>query len=1058
MSSNKNSTWIKISVKKSSVIVLILLLVVSTNVILVQKSNVRIESISTANNYKSNSDLIGNSLPSVDIKKSFILPNETSVYRTSDSFDGYTLFVLDRFNKYGSRDHSSVLMVVDMDGNVVADKHLGNHIMGIYETAQFIDSNTVLFGSETGAKLWNFYSDQITDLSIQGHHEYEYNSNNDTIFTFNSHIIDIEGTEYFYTKIQEYTLGGVLVWELDTSTFIDPSQWCPYEDTYSDTIGSYPDITHANSIFYDAEEDIIYCNVRNVNTFYKIDHTTKEIVWGLGEWGNFSLFDKNGNPKSNLFYHPHSVEKLDDNTFILFDNDYHNQTDIFNGESRLLEITINEQTKTANVSWDWIGTSDYQSNIWSDADRLPNGNRLGTFGTYGHGGSLVYGARLTEVNEEGDVVWEYNFVNSDYYGYSVYRAERFRLSPTIKSPNDTWFLTSESVDLTWQTWYDSSIGNKINGSYELFVDEILTDSDNVTFEQFWNPANISIDLGIYPEGQYNFTLVVSDDKGHKSTEMILVNVGDYSVKRNGPEEIEIGEINTIIRWSGFTVSPLWMNLTIDDVLTRSEEWNGTTIEYDLGPLSVGMHNITLQIFNSTILLFNDSFWIQVYTTAPPEILSEPIDQSIVWNTSLMLQWDIFDNSPNYWEILANNLVVNSDYWTSKSLLLNWSLPTFDEGIYNITLKIIDRVGMIRTSTVWITISSPSPPIFASEPYNIDIYWGQTGITLVWEVHGGSNWEFLQDGMSILSGDVTSKFIDYSFNDWFSGIWLLGLYNLTLVVYDDLGEQVSSSVLINIQIQLSDPYVDEFIDSKSAYIENGENSIGAPDGVFTKIFAEYGAGYITLDMGASENILDGTGNDFQVIASSGEYTCWVGEEIDSEFVLLGLGSGNVLFDLSSVSLSSVRYVRIQYNSGGFVELDAIEAIHFNSPTEDNDSPSINSPLDFWIWDNQSFIRFTWEASDPTHFNYSIEVNEEIFMSGYWDGSDIGFTYFWETAKLHTFTLTLFDVFGNSAIDTVNVDIRDSDVNGSPIAYIAAVLGIIVLVFIQKKRGFRIKHEK
>ncbi len=59
--------------------------------------------------------------------------------------------------------------------------------------------------------------------------------------------------------------------------------------------------------------------------------------------------------------HGHALEKISDDTFIYFDNDLHNQTDATNLRSRIMEIRLNEETMTANVSWEWIAPSDYFS-------------------------------------------------------------------------------------------------------------------------------------------------------------------------------------------------------------------------------------------------------------------------------------------------------------------------------------------------------------------------------------------------------------------------------------------------------------------------------------------------------------------------------------------------------------------------------------------------------------------------------------------------------------------------------------------------------------------------
>ena len=63
------------------------------------------------------------------------------------------------------------------------------------------------------------------------------------------------------------------------------------------------DITHSNTVYYEENDDSIYLNMRNTNTFYKIDHKTGEIIWVLGEYGVFVIYDLQGMEKDILFYH-----------------------------------------------------------------------------------------------------------------------------------------------------------------------------------------------------------------------------------------------------------------------------------------------------------------------------------------------------------------------------------------------------------------------------------------------------------------------------------------------------------------------------------------------------------------------------------------------------------------------------------------------------------------------------------------------------------------------------------------------------------------------------------
>lgn len=101
----------------------------------------------------------------------------------------------------------------------------------------------------------------------------------------------------------------------------------------------------------------------------------------------------------------------------MFDNDYHNQTNLNDAHSRILEVTLNEQTMTTRESWRWEAPEEYSSPYWGEADRLPNGDRIGTFETQTKQYNSSIGAVLVEVNSTGQVVRTYTFPR----GWGIYR-------------------------------------------------------------------------------------------------------------------------------------------------------------------------------------------------------------------------------------------------------------------------------------------------------------------------------------------------------------------------------------------------------------------------------------------------------------------------------------------------------------------------------------------------------------------------------------------------------------------------------------------------------------
>ncbi|MFX1515136.1 MAG: aryl-sulfate sulfotransferase [Promethearchaeota archaeon] len=437
----------------------------------------------------------------------------------SDVFDGYNLFVLERKQRDNNL-RSLELLITDMDGEVIVSKPYTEepHGLDVYPVELF-NTTTVLLGAEDGAVLWNFVTNVTLDLNFKGHHDLEYNVNNDTFFTMSWYsTVMPDGHKYGFDRIHEYDWQGNEKWSLNTRDFVNTSWWCPYQDLYT---GERRDLTHGNTVFYNSEEDVIYYLSRNCNTFFKIDHKTKEILWALGEYGDFSLFDQYGNKRDHLFFHAHSVEKIDNDTFILFDNDMHNQTKRDNHRSRILELVVDETSMTARESWIWAAPEEYYSDIWGDADRLPNGNRLGTFGTHTHPDTNI-GPRLVEVNASGDIVWELNFPTSEEFEYGIYRMERFRFTPTINFTD--WTMMMNNVTVNWQTWYNFRTKHPVQGSYKIYLDDLLVKNESHMFEKWWLPSSLTVNLGQLTPGVHNVTAIITDTGGNSAINTVIIHI------------------------------------------------------------------------------------------------------------------------------------------------------------------------------------------------------------------------------------------------------------------------------------------------------------------------------------------------------------------------------------------------------------------------------------------------------------------------------------------------------------------------------------------------------
>ncbi|MHA2313067.1 MAG: aryl-sulfate sulfotransferase, partial [Candidatus Thorarchaeota archaeon] len=750
------------------------------------------------------------------------------------------------------------------------------------------------------------------------------------------------------------------------------------------------------------------------------------------------------------FYHAHSVEQIDDDRFIIFDNDLHNQTDRDSSKSRILEIKIDEETMTAHEVWSWTGDRSYFSSWWGDADRLANGNRLGTFGTEWKLEG-PYGARLVEVNGDGEIVWEMSFRNNDDIIYAIYRMERIRFSPILSSPADVLASYGTDLELSWQAWYNFRSKRTMHGTYDLYIDDSLSETGAVDYPKFWRPTNMSFNIGSLDVGDHNITLAIKDEGGHRTSDTINVSVRTFHVDRTGPLIIETGQFNSTIIWSGVTSHSVSYELSANSTILEQSLWDGSEIQLDLNGLSIGRHNIILKFTNTSGTVFIDSFWVTVNPSALPEFINSPDDTTINWNSSTTMSWSVFDHSPSEWFLLHNGKLQQSGSWIGGVYDIDWTVSDIDEGFHNITMVLQDVASNVVSSTVWLDVIPPSPPVLTEAPDSGNLEWARQTEQFDWEVHGGTHWIIYRNG-TVLKEDVKrDPIITLKIEDWQADEWRLGNYNITLIVSDDL-HSISSTIWLTVYVDFGDAYVDSIVTTRSDWYSMGENAIGTPDNEFASLFEDYGPGYMTLDMGRNEEIFNEPGTDFEIIASGGDYSVSVSPDLDHPFISLGVASGTQSFDLSLVEYNTVRYIRLEMYRSETVFVDAIIALNYNEQGSDVEDPVIQHLDNIEIWTNQTPYELGWDVYDMTPWNYSVYINDTLKFQGPWNGDSIIYPFAqapgnWEVQ------LVVYDLFDNHASSTFIVTLKSAPFTRFEIGVMlsSGIIGVaLVVVFLLKRR--------
>ncbi|HLN89780.1 MAG TPA: aryl-sulfate sulfotransferase, partial [Candidatus Binatia bacterium] len=355
----------------------------------------------------------------------FTLPFTLNTY--GSGWNGYLAFDLQISNPLGGS--SYYLVVMDTNGNLMDLRNSSSS----YGVAYNIAPNTLLFQGEPkvggagtaptyATHIWNMATNTTQDFpNVISHHDIQYDPLNGTFLVLQSYPRDVGNNSYLFDRILQVNVNGTVLWSWDVFDHVPLSQASIFNETTVLNGQTLIDFSHANSLDWDYNNNIIYLNLRCTNTFYKIDRNTGNIVWSVGEFGNFTLLDDQGNQVSSLWYHSHNTKQVAPDVFTMFDNDDNNVTNPNDCRSRMIELTVNETSMTAYVNWSWEAPVQYWNSYAGGTVLLPNGDYLGDFGDPTHQfpqnqpwDFTDTGAVIVEVNSAGEVIKTFTFPTGTY--------------------------------------------------------------------------------------------------------------------------------------------------------------------------------------------------------------------------------------------------------------------------------------------------------------------------------------------------------------------------------------------------------------------------------------------------------------------------------------------------------------------------------------------------------------------------------------------------------------------------------------------------------------------
>ncbi|MHA2033424.1 MAG: PKD domain-containing protein, partial [Candidatus Kariarchaeaceae archaeon] len=326
----------------------------------------------------------------------------------------------------------------------------------------------------------------------------------------------------------------------------------------------------------------------------------------------------------------------------------------------------------------------------------------------------------------------------------------------------------------------------------------------------YNGGTVWISVDGLPIGIYTFELILNDTSGNITPHSVTVTVIETTSPtfdkipvyreyyESDPTSYTLGWNVTdtypgtylVYTWDGFT------NTTID-----SSSWtNADNITINISGLSKGLYNYSILVYDSSFNLVSHWVYVNVTDATAPVIAAYPSDFAYEsGSTGNVLSWNATDNYADKYEIYKNGTleIFGTGSWNTPTLI-EYNIDGLDLFVYNYTIIFYDLSGNFALNTVLVTVDDLTPPQFVAQPGPVSFNETRFQYLVFYIVIDNNPNNFL----TYIDGQDTGFTGSWSNNSIFPLDLVQfnrpkGVYNFTIVFFDDNGNANSSTIFFTV---------------------------------------------------------------------------------------------------------------------------------------------------------------------------------------------------------------------------------------------------------------------
>ncbi|MHA2337805.1 MAG: hypothetical protein ACXACX_10900, partial [Candidatus Hodarchaeales archaeon] len=627
---------------------------------------------------------------------------------------------------------------------------------------------------------------------------------------------------------------------------------------------------------------------------------------------------------------------------------------------------------------------------WVPSDADPDFYSIYRNDTLVINGTWASGSPLT-IDITGLLIGTYNF--TIYINDTVSNLTQNTIWITItdlpvlqSSPAQTNITISEAAPTNFLNW---TATDSVADRYLIYRNGALI------FNNTWiSGAEVSLALDTLIKGDYAFIIYFLDATNNQINHTVNVSVIDttapYFVIGDLPSDdtFEQGIPSQTLSWNSTDNYAGTYIVFKNGSQYNAGIWNNSDfVVVSIDDLTLGYHNLTIQIFDESNNNATHTVWITVSDLTNPTI-TVPEQNEITYSEGQngnVLTWTVTDLNAFSYNVTIDTNPYSSGNWTSGDpIVLNidgLSIGTyiFEFTFYDSNLNgISDSVTIIVIDNVFPILISPGTHEYVEDTTNNKIYWNATDLhPNNYEVYNGSVGQ-----ISIGSGTWDSQNLIEINIDGFT----YGIYTITLIVFDASGNNATQSIQLTI------------------------NDIISPtiDPTTTIIFEETDA-----VKSISWAINDKNPGSFTILENGLPYQSgnWN-------------SSGLITINIGLYPLGTYTYRAMVYDQAGNEAIETTIVI-----IQDGVVPQfVYTPSNFGYPLGQINNKLNWTADDLHADFYDIFRNgTEVTTNQVWGpGATIEVIVDGLPLGVHNYTIVIVDESGNKNINTVFVSVTDGEI--------------------------------